>query len=42
MGAVMHICQDEIAAAVAGLPFVGYCLLCAKSWARRVMRMVRR
>jgi hypothetical protein len=38
----MHICQDEIAAAVAGLPFVGYCLLCARTWARKLVSMVRK
>ena len=38
----MHFCQDEAAALVAGLPFVGYCLLCAKRWGRKLMELVRR
>lgn len=38
----MHLCPDEIAAAAAGLPFVGYCLLCARRWARKVAGMVRK
>lgn len=38
----MHICGDEIAAAVAGLPFVGYCVLCARRWASKLAGMVRK
>lgn len=38
----MHFCQDEAAAIAAGLPFIGYCALCARRVFRRVVAIVRR
>lgn len=38
----MHICQDEIAAAAASIPFLGYCLLCGRRFVSRMASMIRR
>lgn len=34
----MHICQDEIAAAIAAMPLIGYCLACAKKFFANLRR----
>ncbi len=35
---MIHICPDEIAAAMMALPFVGYCIHCAKKFINKFRR----